>query len=147
MVHNSWLWRWLGVGISWLLLIDTIYWFISLITEMGLCCISPCCQKPGGVQLFWQVFHNAYHWLVRGAMTRHRRFLVVASQSGFMPTRTTMPPTGIGGRNHAKITTSQLAMRRPATLSQCWHPSPRSRSHTQHRADVGSRSQAAQSAT
>ena len=38
-------------------------------------------------------------------LTRHRRFLVVASQSGFMPTRTTMPPTGIGGRNHAKITT------------------------------------------
>ena len=43
--------------------------------------------------------------LVRGALTRHRRFLVVASQSGFMPTQTTMPPTGIGGRNHAKITT------------------------------------------
>ena len=43
--------------------------------------------------------------LVRGALTRHRRFLVVASQSGFMPTQTTLPPTGIGGRNHAKITT------------------------------------------
>ena len=43
--------------------------------------------------------------LVRGALTRHRRFLVVASQSGFMPTQTTMPPTGIGGRNHAKMTT------------------------------------------
>ena len=43
--------------------------------------------------------------LVRGALTGHRRFLVVASQSGFMPTQTTMPPTGIGGRNHAKITT------------------------------------------
>ena len=47
----------------------------------------------------------AWYGLVRGALTRHRRFLVVASQSGFMPTQTTMPPTGIGGRNHAKITT------------------------------------------
>ena len=42
---------------------------------------------------------------------------------------------------------SQLAMRRRATSSQRWHPLPRSRSHTQRRADVGSRSQAAQSAT
>ena len=42
---------------------------------------------------------------------------------------------------------SQLAMWRRATLSQCWHPLARSRSHTQRRADVGSRSQAAQSAT
>ena len=42
---------------------------------------------------------------------------------------------------------SQLAMRRRATSSRRWHQSPRSRSHTQRRADVGSRSQAAQSAT
>ena len=41
----------------------------------------------------------------------------------------------------------QLAMRRRATSSRRWHQSPRSRSHTQRRADVGSRSQAAQSAT
>ena len=41
----------------------------------------------------------------------------------------------------------QLAMRRRATSSQRWHPLPRSRSHTQRRANVGSRSQAAQSAT
>ena len=40
---------------------------------------------------------------------------------------------------------SQLAMRRRATSSQRWHPLPRSRSHTQRRADVGSISQAAQS--
>ena len=42
---------------------------------------------------------------------------------------------------------SQLAMRRRATSSRRWHQSPRSRSHIQRRADVGSRSQAAQSAT
>ena len=42
---------------------------------------------------------------------------------------------------------TQLAMRRRATSSQRHHPLPRSRSHTQRRADVGSRSQAAQSAT
>ena len=49
--------------------------------------------------------HKLSQNVVRGTLTRHRRFLVVASQSGFMPTQTTMPPTGIGGRNHAKITT------------------------------------------
>ena len=38
-------------------------------------------------------------------------------------------------------------MRRRATSSRRWHQSPRSRSHTQRRTDVGSRSQAAQSAT
>ena len=55
----------------------------------------------------WSTFRNyvAFLAVVRGALTRHRRFLVGASQSGFMPTHTTMPPTGIGGRNHAKITT------------------------------------------
>ena len=58
----------------------------------------------------WALGNQQGHWiytrrLVRGALTRHRRFLVVASQSGFMPTQTTMPPTGIGGRNHAKTTT------------------------------------------
>ena len=42
---------------------------------------------------------------------------------------------------------TQLAMRRRATSSRRWHQSPRSRSHTQRRADVGSRSQASQSAT
>ena len=46
-------------------------------------------------------------WLliVQGAQTRHRRFLVAASLSGFMPTRMTMLPAGIGSGNHAKITT------------------------------------------
>ena len=52
----------------------------------------------------WLLLHTGCH-VIRGAQTRHRRFLVVASLSGFMPTRTTTPPTGIGGGNHAKITT------------------------------------------
>ena len=61
----------------------------------------------GGKELsmFFQQYHPSVVPVVRGTLTRHRRFLVVASQSGFMPTQTTMPPTGIGGRNHAKITT------------------------------------------
>ena len=42
---------------------------------------------------------------------------------------------------------SQLAMRRRATSSQRRYPLPRSRSHNQRRADVGSRFQAGQSAT
>ena len=41
----------------------------------------------------------------------------------------------------------QLSMRHRTTSSQHWHPLPQSRSHTQRHADVGSRSQAAQSAT
>ena len=49
--------------------------------------------------------HKAGRCLVRGTQTRHRRFLVVASLRGYMPTRTTMSPTGIDGGNHAKITT------------------------------------------
>ena len=51
------------------------------------------------------------------------------------------------GKGDALNRGTQLAMRRRATSSQRWHPLPRSRSHTQRRADVGSRSQAAQSAT
>ena len=65
----------------------------------GLCelrCVWDVTQDGGG---------GAICCVVRGALTRHRHFLVVASQIGFMPTQTTMPPTGIGGRNHAKTTT------------------------------------------
>ena len=63
-------------------------------------CTVQRCKYP----FFCGALHSGVH-VVRGALTRHRRFLVVASQSGFMPTQTTMPPTGIGGRNHAKTTT------------------------------------------
>ena len=46
---------------------------------------------------------GAKQFIVRGAQTRHRRFLVVASLSGFMPSRPTMPPTGLAAgitQNH-----------------------------------------------
>ena len=61
--------------------------------------------SEGRIASSWSWQHRSIMRIVRCALTRHRRFLVVASQSGFMPTQTTMPPTGIGGRNHAKITT------------------------------------------
>ena len=50
-------------------------------------------------------YHDASKHIVRGPQTRHMRFLVVASLSCLMPARTTMPPTGIGGGNHAKMST------------------------------------------
>ena len=61
--------------------------------------------RHSALQLLGESGACGYCNLVRGALTRHWRFLVVASQSGFMLTRMTMPPTGIGGGNHAKLTT------------------------------------------
>ena len=62
------------------------------------------CVALGGSLQFWLAAENLLTSvrLVRGALTRHMRFLVVASQSGLMPTQTTMPPT-----QKSQLTTAQ----------------------------------------
>ena len=61
-----------------------------------------------GIKHFYHLNQFIIYNLVRGALTRHRRFLVVASQSGFMPTQTTMPQALAAGiTQKSQLTTAQ----------------------------------------
>ena len=123
-----------------LLALRSIQWHWSAATARSRCA---CLLDSGGtIWLLW-VYRDPVGIKIDSVGTSRRKWpvpklmylqILMSIEGGKL-----LPPS-------SEDNTSQLAMRRRATSSQRWHPLPRSRSHTQCRADVGSRSQAAQSA-